>query len=58
MKATIHPFEVSYTDTPTNNEIEIIRKQLQQWTKLNKFDQRMFRIFRNTLKYGDSSICA
>ena len=47
------PFEVTYTDTPTNNEIEIIRKQLQQWTKLNKFDQRMFRIFRNTLKYGD-----
>jgi hypothetical protein len=47
------PFEVSYTNTPTNNEIEIIRKQLQQWTKLNKFDQRMFRIFRNTLKYGD-----
>ena len=47
------PFEVAYTDTPTNNEIEIIRKQLQQWTKLNKFDQRMFRIFRNTLKYGD-----
>ena len=49
------PFEVSYTDTPTNNEIEIIRKQLQQWTKLNKFDQRMFRIFRNTLKYGDQA---
>ena len=47
------PFEVSYTNTPTNNEIEIIRKQLQQWTKLNKFDQRMFRVFRNTLKYGD-----
>jgi len=47
------PFEVSYTDTPTNNEIEIIRKQLQQWTKLNKFDQRIFKIFRNVLKYGD-----
>ena len=47
------PFEVEYTDTPTNNEIEIIRKQLQQWTKLNKFDQRIFRLFRNTLKYGD-----
>ena len=47
------PFEVDYTDTPTNNEIEIIRKQLQQWTKLNKFDQRIFRLFRNTLKYGD-----
>jgi hypothetical protein len=47
------PFEVDYTDNPTNNEVEIIRKQLQQWTKLNKFDQRMFRMFRNTLKYGD-----
>ena len=47
------PFEVDYADTPTNNEIEIIRKQLQQWTKLNKFDQRIFRLFRNTLKYGD-----
>ena len=47
------PFEVEYTDTPTNNEIEIIRKQLQQWTKLNQFDQRIFRVFRNTLKYGD-----
>ena len=47
------PFDVEYSDTPTNNEIEIIRKQLQQWTKLNKFDQRIFRVFRNTLKYGD-----
>ena len=47
------PFEVQYSDTPTNNEIEIIRTQLQQWTKLNKLDQRMFRVFRNTLKYGD-----
>ena len=47
------PFEVQYTDTPTNNEIEIIRKQLQQWTKLNKLDQRVFKMFRNVLKYGD-----
>ena len=47
------PFEVQYTSKPTNNEIEIIRTQLQQWTKLNKLDQRMFRIFRNTIKYGD-----
>jgi len=47
------PFEVQYTDTPTNNEIEIIRTQLQQWTKLNKLDQRVFKMFRNVLKYGD-----
>jgi hypothetical protein len=47
------PFEVQYNETPTDNEISIIKQQLQQWVKLNKLDQRMFRIFRNTLKYGD-----
>jgi hypothetical protein len=47
------PFEISYNDTPTDNEVKIIKQQLQQWTKLNKLDQRIFRIFRNTLKYGD-----
>jgi hypothetical protein len=26
---------------------------LQQWTKLNKLDQRIFKLFRNTIKYGD-----
>ena len=47
------PFEVSYTETPTDNEVRIIKQQLQQWVKLNKLDQRIFRIFRNTIKYGD-----
>jgi len=26
---------------------------LQQWVKLNKLDQRIFKLFRNTIKYGD-----
>jgi hypothetical protein len=47
------PFQVKYNDTPTDHEIDIIKKQLQQWVKLNRLDQRIFRIFRNTLKYGD-----
>jgi hypothetical protein len=47
------PFQVKYNDKPTDHEIDIIKKQLQQWVKLNKLDQRIFRIFRNTLKYGD-----
>ena len=47
------PFQVKYNDTPTDHEIDIIKKQLQQWIKLNRLDQRIFRIFRNTLKYGD-----
>ena len=47
------PFEIKYSDEPTDHEIEIIRKQMQQWTKLNKLDQRIFKLFRNTIKYGD-----
>jgi hypothetical protein len=47
------PFSIQYAETPTDNEVEIIRKQLQQWVKLNKLDQRIFKIFRNTIKYGD-----
>ena len=47
------PFEIDYQDKPTDHEIEIIRKQMKQWVKLNKLDQRIFKLFRNTIKYGD-----
>jgi hypothetical protein len=47
------PFQINYNEKPTDNEVKIIKQQLLQWTKLNKLDQRIFRIFRNTLKYGD-----
>ena len=47
------PFDIHFRDKPTDHEVEIIKKQLQQWTKLNKLDQRIFKLFRNTIKYGD-----
>jgi hypothetical protein len=47
------PFDIQFVDKPTDHEVEIIKKQLQQWTKLNKLDQRIFKLFRNTIKYGD-----
>lgn len=47
------PFDIHFKDKPTDHEVEIIKKQLQQWTKLNKLEQRMFKLFRNTIKYGD-----
>jgi hypothetical protein len=47
------PFDIDYKDQPTDNEVKIITKQLQQWCKLNRLDQRIFKLFRNTLKYGD-----
>ena len=47
------PFEVDYKDDPTEHEVSIIRKQLQQWTKINRLDERIFKLFRNGIKYGD-----
>ena len=47
------PFKVHYKDKPTDTEVEIIKEQLQQWVTLNEFDRRIFKVVRNTLKYGD-----
>jgi len=47
------PFSFEYKDDPTPREVELLTKQLQQWCKLNEFDSRMFKIFRNVVKYGD-----
>ncbi len=47
------PFSFEFKEEPTPHEVELLTKQLQQWCKLNEFDVRMFKIFRNTVKYGD-----
>ena len=47
------PFNLQYTDDPTPHEVELLKTQLQQWCKLNEFDTRAFKIFRNTIKFGD-----
>ena len=47
------PFEIDYSEDPTDHEIDILRKQLKQWVKMNQLDQRIFKLFRNTVKYGD-----
>jgi hypothetical protein len=47
------PFNLEFKIDPTPHEINILKEQLQQWCKLNEFDQRIFKIFRNVIKYGD-----
>lgn len=47
------PFDINFNGDPTQTEVELISKQLQQWCKLNEFDIKAFKIFRNTVKYGD-----
>lgn len=48
------PFQVFFKEQATSTEIKIIRKYMQQWTKLNKFQTRIFKIVRNSFKYGDT----
>jgi hypothetical protein len=48
------PFITSFKSKATNTEITIIQQYLQQWCKLQEFETKMFRILRNTFKYGDT----
>jgi hypothetical protein len=47
------PFDLDFKDEPTQHEVELLKTQLQQWCKLNEFETRTFKIFRNTIKFGD-----
>ena len=47
------PFDIVFKDETTDHEVKLLKKALQQWTKSNKLTKRIFRIFRNALKYGD-----
>ena len=47
------PFMLDFKKKATTSETTILQQYLQQWCKLQKFDTRMFRILRNTFKYGD-----
>jgi hypothetical protein len=47
------PFQAFFKEQATSTEIKIIKKYMQQWTKLNKFQTRIFKVVRNVFKYGD-----
>jgi len=47
------PFDIKFTGEPTQTEVELVSKQLHQWCKLNEMNTRVFKMFRNTIKYGD-----
>jgi hypothetical protein len=46
-------FDIQYKESPTETESKIIKERLGNWYRLNEFDKRAFRLFRNVLKYGD-----
>ena len=52
-KENATPFHVYFRGKPTGTETKIIKESLQKWTKSQQFETRIFRIIRNTFKYGD-----
>jgi intein/homing endonuclease len=47
------PFHTSFRGQPTSTEVKLIKDCLQKWCKQQQFETRIFRIVRNTFKYGD-----
>lgn len=48
------PFIIQYNDRATNSETKILKEYLQQWSRLQEFEIRIFRMVRNLFKYGDA----
>lgn len=47
------PFNTNFRGEPTATEVKLIKESLQKWCKQQQFETRIFRIVRNTFKYGD-----
>lgn len=47
------PFSIYFRGHPTSTEVKLIKESLQKWCRTQQFETRMFRIVRNTFKYGD-----
>ena len=47
-------FTFNFYKNATNSEVQILGQYLKQWCKMNQFETRMFRIFRNVFKMGDA----
>ncbi len=47
------PFTITYKDSMSETEVKLLKDMLIQWCSLNKWQQRLWRAFRNTIKYGD-----
>ena len=46
-------FTLNFKEKPSDNEVKILKEQLQQWVALNDWNKRIFKVVRNTIKYGD-----
>lgn len=47
------PFHIEKIDDMSDSSFSVINEMLYRWVRENKFQNRIFKIVRNTLKYGD-----
>lgn len=47
------PFHFKFRNSPTSTEVKLLKESIQKWSKEQQFENRIFRIVRNTFKYGD-----
>lgn len=48
------PFVINYGEKPTETDTNILVKMLRTWCNTNDFDNQLFDIVRDVLKYGDA----
>jgi hypothetical protein len=46
-------FQIYFKGQPTATEVKLLKDSLQKWSKQQQFENRVFKIVRNTFKYGD-----
>ena len=45
--------DLYFYEEATDSEVKVLREALINWWKINKFENRLFKIFRSTIQYGD-----
>ena len=46
------PFTINYKDTMSETEVKLLKDMLAQWCSINRWQQRIWRAFRNVIKYA------
>jgi len=52
-ESTKLPFSLDYSGDVTESETKILEQTLRQWCNLQDWDRKIFKTFRNAIKYGD-----
>lgn len=48
------PFTIEYVSDASESEVSLLKTLLEKWVRLNDFRSRLWFMFRDTIKYGDT----